>query len=165
MYPAESERLRRGERRYKRTGARAFSILINANNELFSVWLGARGSAVPRATTTPGPTYSCTNDRCPPPFAESRSTTHPATPRQQPIAPATPRDSPGRQSSCGFDWDKYEPRYRFRWDTCPFFFLHRALSIADFPPGSPTAISSLLLPFSFSPLSHSFSLFVTNSRN
>lgn len=88
---------------------------------------------------------------------------HPGSSRLHPQL--SPRDSPGRQSSCGFDWDKYEPRYRFRWDTCPFFFLHRALSIADFPPGSPMAISSLLLPFSFSPLSHSFSLFVTNSRN
>lgn len=123
MYPAGSaERLRRGERCYKRTGARAFSILINANNELFSVWLGARIRRAAGNHHTWSHVYSCTNDRCHSPFAESRSTTHRATSRQQPIAAATPRDSPGRQSSCEFDCDKYEPRYRFRWDTCPFFF-------------------------------------------
>lgn len=144
-----------------RTCGRPFSILINANNELFSVWLGADPAR--RGQPPPGPAYSCTNDRFYPSSLSRnliRSLPNGNSSRSSP-ALSRPTD---RQSSCGFDSDEGEPQYRFRWDTCPSFFslLHRSSSVLTFR--NSLALSSLATGsalFFLLSLSHS----VTNSRN
>lgn len=75
----------------------------------------------PRATTPPAPAYSRTNDR----FRSPTALTHHPTDTAAPQPPdCTLSQLSSRQSSCGFDSDEYEPRYRFRWDTCLSFFSY-----------------------------------------
>lgn len=115
-----------------RTCGRPFSILINANNELFSVWLGADPSR--RGQPPLGSGYSCTNDRFHPssPIPQSHMASRSIRRQQQPIAPARSRPT-DRQSSCGLDSDEGEPQYRFRWDTCPSFFPTSLFRCPGFP--------------------------------
>lgn len=134
----------RGRKPPLRTCGRPFSILINANNELFSVWLGAdppRRTA-PRATTTWSRVQLYKRDRFQPPSnprpaisyglslsLSGLATTSGGNRSRQPTARS--RDPADRQSSSAFDSDEGEPRYRFRWGTCPSFFsLHRALPLS-----------------------------------
>lgn len=139
----------RGRRETLRTCGCPFSILINANNELFSVWLGANPPR--RGQPPPGPAYSCTNDRFHPLFSVPQSHTVHASP-QPPNSSSRSHPRPtDRQSSCGFDSDEGEPQYRFRWDTCPsFFFLHRSSAVLAFrnPPVLSPVTGSDLLSFS-----------------
>ena len=113
--------------------APAFSILINANNELFSVWLGARGSAAPRGNHHLVP---CTNDRCHPRRSSLRRIPFPATSpgssRLYPRPLATLPIANHRAGSTAIN--KRASRYRFRWNTClsPFFSPY----VADLPSGS-----------------------------
>lgn len=92
------------------------------------------------------------------PVPQSRTNPFPRNPqRQQPIVPALSRPT-DRQSSYGLDSDEGEPRYRFRWDTCPSFFPYIALFCCpSFPqpsrfiPRQQRSLSaSLLLSVSFS---------------
>jgi len=155
-----AEGLRRGVGATLRTCGRPFSILINANNELFSVWLGADPPR--RGQPPPDPAYDCTNDRFHPSFPVPQSRTVPCPrdiQRQQPIASALSRPT-DRQSSCRFDSDEGRG-IDFDGTLVPLFFsyivLFRCPGFPQFPLFHPsrtaTAISHSL----------SFYLYVTNS--
>lgn len=165
----------RGRKPPLRTCGRPFSILINANNELFSVWLGAdppRRTA-PRATTTWSRVQLYKRDRFQPPSnprpAISYGLSHSLWPRnnqrRQPIAAtacalATPPIANHRprltlmKASRGIDFDGA---------LVPLFFSYIALFRCPGFPQSPRSVPPR--PAAIPPLSFSLFHSVTNSRN
>lgn len=144
-----------------RTCGRPFSILINANNELFSVWLGAYSPR--RGQPPPDPAYSCTNAIASIPFprpAISYQPPSPVTPSDSNRSHPRSRDPPIANYRMGLILMKVSRGIDFDGTLVPLFFPTSRSSAAPAfrnPPVSSPGSSDLSLPLSFS-LSRSLSL-------